>query len=130
MIFDDNQDVSLNAEYILVTDGGRIQIGTEASPFQHRAEIVMYGSVRSIELPIFGSKVIGLRNGTIDMHGKPVGVTWTQLGATAYAKSAQIVLKEPVDWPAGSQIVIATTGDNLSQGQSENATILSISGRY
>ena len=42
----------------------------------------MHGSIRSIELPIFGSKVIGLRNGTIDMHGLPVGVTWTYLGQT------------------------------------------------
>ena len=31
----------------------------------------MYGSVRSVELPIFGSKVLGVRNGTIDIHGAP-----------------------------------------------------------
>jgi hypothetical protein len=26
-IFDDNQDVSLNVEYIIITDGGLLQIG-------------------------------------------------------------------------------------------------------
>lgn len=52
LIFDDNQDVSLNAEYILVVNGGRLQVGTETNPFQHNAVITMYGTLRSIELPI------------------------------------------------------------------------------
>ena len=57
----------------------------------------MYGSVRSIELPIYGAKVIAVRNGTLDMHGQPVGVTWTNLGQTATAGTDQITLKEPVN---------------------------------
>jgi len=52
LIFDDNQDVALNVEYILVVNGGRLQIGTETNPFQHKAVITMYGHLRSIELPI------------------------------------------------------------------------------
>ena len=67
LIFDDQQDVHLQAEYVIITDGGHLVIGTEAKPFLHKAIITMYGSPRSIELPMFGSKVIGLRNGTIDM---------------------------------------------------------------
>jgi len=63
LIFDDNQDVSLNVEYIIIVDGGLLQIGTKENPFQHKAVITMFGSLRSIELPIFGSKVIGVRNG-------------------------------------------------------------------
>lgn len=63
LIFDDNQDVSLNTEYIIITDRGKLQVGTRDKPFQHRAEITMFGSPRSVELPIFGSKVLGLRNG-------------------------------------------------------------------
>ena len=57
----------------------------------------MYGSVRSIELPIYGAKVIAVRNGTLDMHGQPIGVTWTHLGQTATAGTDQITLKEPVN---------------------------------
>lgn len=52
LIFDDHQDVALNAEYILVVNGGRLQIGTELNPFQHKAILTMYGHLRSIELPI------------------------------------------------------------------------------
>lgn len=52
LIFDDNQDVALNAEYILIVNGGRLQVGTETIPFQHKAVITMYGHLRSIELPI------------------------------------------------------------------------------
>jgi hypothetical protein len=63
LIFDDNQDCYLNANYIIISDGGLLQVGTRANPFQHKAVITMYGSARSVELPIFGSKVLGLRNG-------------------------------------------------------------------
>ncbi len=38
----------------------------------HNAVITMHGHARSIELPIFGTKVIGVRNGTVDMHGANV----------------------------------------------------------
>lgn len=58
LIFDDNQDVALNVEYILVVNGGRLQVGTELTPFQHNAVITMYGSLRSIELPICKQFVI------------------------------------------------------------------------
>lgn len=52
LIFDDNQDVTLNVEYIIVVNGGRLIVGTESNPFQHRGVITMYGHLRSIELPI------------------------------------------------------------------------------
>ena len=119
----------MQAEYIIISDNGRLQIGNETHPFMHKAIITMFGSVRSIELPIFGSKVLALRNGTIDMHGKPVGVTWTHLGSTANAGDTTITLKEPVnDWPVGGEIVIATTGDKFSQGENEVRTITSKNG--
>ena len=128
LIFDDMQDVSLKVQYIIITSNGTLQIGTEKAPFMHKATITMYGSVRSIELPIFGSKVIALRNGTIDMHGAPVGVTWTHLSQTANQGATQITLKEPVIWSVGSQIIIATTGNNLSQRENEVRTITSVNG--
>ncbi len=52
LIFDDNQDVSLSAEYIVIVNGGILQVGTETNPFQHNAVITMHGQLRSIELPI------------------------------------------------------------------------------
>ncbi len=120
--------MSLNLEYLLIVDNGTLQIGTEQVPFKHRAVVTMFGHVRSTELPIYGSKVIGLRSGVIDMHGQPIGVTWTHLGTTAKAGQTNITLKEPVNWPVGSEIVIATTGDKFSQGESETAIVTAISG--
>ena len=67
LIFDDSQHVHLRAEYIVVNNSGLFQVGTQAHPFTHNALITMYGSPRSIELPMFGRKVIAIRNGTIDM---------------------------------------------------------------
>lgn len=61
------------------------------------------------------------------MHGKPVTQTWTTLAASVSSGSTQITLQQGVNWPVGSQIIIATTGDYLSQGQSEVRTITSIS---
>ncbi|CAM2722167.1 unnamed protein product [Rotaria socialis] len=127
LIFDDTQDVALNVEYILVVNGGLFQVGTESNPFQHRAVITMYGHLRSIELPIFGAKVLALREGTVDMHGKPTIQMWTHLATTAVNGSLTITLRQPVDWAIGSEIIIPTTGDYLSQGESEKRMITNIS---
>jgi hypothetical protein len=129
LIFDDMQDVSLQAQYIIIVANGRLQIGTEQQPFTHKAVITMYGNVRSIELPIFGSKVTAVRNGTIEMHGKNVGVTWTKLSATANAGDTTITVKDSVsNWPIGGQIAIATTGDFQSMGETETRFITAING--
>lgn len=61
------------------------------------------------------------------MHGAPVIRTWTKLASTANASSTQITLLENVNWPVGSLIIIATTGDHLSQGESEQRYITAIS---
>jgi hypothetical protein len=61
------------------------------------------------------------------LHGAPVIRTWTRLAATAVAGATQITLLQNVDWPVGSQIVIATTGDYMSQGESELAIITAVS---
>lgn len=52
LTFEDSQDVALNAEYIILVNGGRLQVGTESEPFQHRGVINIHGHLRSIELPI------------------------------------------------------------------------------
>ena len=65
-------------------------MGTEAQPFEHEAQIVMHGHLRSPELPIYGAKTLGVRNGTLDLHGRPVAHTWTLLAATAEADASQV----------------------------------------
>ena len=120
-IFDDEKDIHLQAEFILITGGGTFQVGTEEHPFQHKATITMHGHVRSKELPVFGAKGIALREGTLDLHGKHVPITWTHLASTATAGSNQIYLMKAVTWKTGDNIVLAATGK--SQRENEEATI-------
>lgn len=48
----------------------------------------------------------------LDLHGKPVNVTWTKLSQTANIGDNRITLAESVDWSVGDDIVIAPTGFN------------------
>ncbi|XP_048254422.1 fibrocystin-L-like isoform X3 [Haliotis rufescens] len=126
LIFDE-KDVELHAESILINDGGKLQVGTEDAPFQHKAVITLHGTLRAPELPIYGAKVLAVRNGTLDLHGKPVGVTWTRLASTATAGATTITVEQPLDWSVGDKIVIATTGGRHSQKESEVREITAIS---
>ncbi|XP_066271168.1 fibrocystin-L-like [Branchiostoma lanceolatum] len=128
LIFYDDMDVHLQAEYILIVNGGHLQAGTEDLPFQHQATITLHGNLRSKELPIYGAKVLAVRDSTLDLHGTPVIHTWTQLAATAAAGTDTLVLEDPVgDWQAGASVVIATTGYRHSQGETEVRQIQSVS---
>ena len=60
--------------------------------------------------------------------GKPVPVTWTRLAQTASASDTTLELQTPVTWSAGDHIVIASTGDHLSQNENEEREIASVSG--
>ncbi|XP_028646739.2 fibrocystin-L-like [Erpetoichthys calabaricus] len=126
LVFDE-VDLELNAENILIVDGGTLQVGTEQAPFQHKAIITLYGHPLSPELPLYGAKTLAVREGTLDLHGTPVPFTWTRLAETAEAGSTTVQLQNPVTWKAGDEIVIASTGDRLSQNENELMVIESIS---
>ncbi|XP_053415184.1 fibrocystin-L isoform X2 [Nycticebus coucang] len=126
LIFDE-VDIELQAENILITDGGILQIGTEASPFQHKAVITLHGHLRSPELPVYGAKTLAVRAGTLDLHGLPIPVIWTHLAHTAKAGERTLILQEAVTWKPGDYIVIASTGHRHSQRENEKSTIASIS---
>jgi hypothetical protein len=76
---------------------------------------------------LVGAKVLALRDGIVDMHGRSVVRIWTRLANTAAVGARNITLLQDVDWPVGSRIVIATTGDYLSQRETETRTITAIS---
>ncbi|XP_066271366.1 fibrocystin-L-like [Branchiostoma lanceolatum] len=126
LIFDE-QDLELQAEYILITNGGHLQVGTEEEPFQHKAIITMHGHVRSPELPIYGAKTLAVREGTLDLHGKPTPVTWTFLADSVSPGDTTVTLTQSVNWEAGDEIVLATTGHRHTQRQNEVRTISSVS---
>ena len=47
----------------------------------------MHGNQEDPFIPIYGNKVIGVRYGTIDMHGVAKEPTWTYLDKTVPANS-------------------------------------------
>lgn len=120
----DDKNIHLQAEQIFIADGGCLEIGTEESPFLHQATITMHGHVRSKEIPVYGAKGIGLREGKIDMHGKHVPITWTRISETAEAGANQIKLTQEVTWEVGNEIVIAATG--RSERENEQVTITAV----
>ena len=104
----DRVDLSLNTSYIFV-QGGALTIGTEDEPFLQRATITLVGTPVSQELPLYGAKLIGCRDCTLDLHGKPEAVTWTRLTATLHPGDVDVCIAHTVDWAAFSEIVITTT---------------------
>ncbi|XP_076438726.1 fibrocystin-L-like isoform X2 [Babylonia areolata] len=128
LVFDE-KDLELHADNILITNGGTLQVGTESEPFpeQYTAIIKLYGHQRSRELPIYGTKMLALRDGTLDLHGRPTPVTWTELSVTATAGSTQLSLTTPVNWKVNDEIVIPSTSHRHSQIQNEVNVISAIS---
>lgn len=59
------------------------KVGTEEEPFMHKATITLHGTVNDPEIPIYGAKVLAVRQGQLDLHGLPRNVTWTRLADTA-----------------------------------------------
>ena len=92
LIFEDEQDMHLQAKYIFINNG-KLQIGTEDNPFSHNAIITLHGNVRDPEIPIYGAKVIGIRQGELDIHGNRRNVTWTRLSSTALKNASQLELQ-------------------------------------
>ncbi|XP_054461971.1 PKHD1 like 1, tandem duplicate 1 [Anoplopoma fimbria] len=126
LVFDE-ADIELQAENILITDGGLLQIGQEGAPFQHKAIITLHGNLRSPEIPVYGTKTLGVREGVLDLHGIPVPVPWTHLAETAASGSVTLTLMKAVTWKVGDEIVIASTGHRHSQRENEQMRIAAVS---
>ena len=120
---DPNHERFFDAHYIFVNKG-MMEVGTEEFPYTSKITITMHSSVEDPYIPIYGNKVIGVRYGTLDMHGVPRDVTWTKLGDTVERGATVITLIEEVDWVAGEQISIASTSFNGREG--EQRTIIAV----
>ena len=122
----DRKDLTLQAGYIIILgDGATLEVGTEEQPFLQKATITLYGHPKSPELPVYGAKVIALREGTLDLHGKPLLRSWTMLAATGAAGDTSLTLMKPVDWDVGADIVIAST--DFYKEHAEQVTITGLS---
>ena len=63
--------------------GGYLEVGTEDHPYSSKLTITLHSTKHDAYLPLYGNKVIGVRFGTLDMHGVKRSVTWTRLAQTA-----------------------------------------------
>jgi hypothetical protein len=115
LAFDDSQDLMFNASYIFI-HGGKLQVGTESQPFLHEAYITIHGTRASYEIPVYGAKCLGVRNGILDLHGRP-DVKWTRLASTAFVNQTFIDLREPVQWRPNDLIVIASTSFDQEEAE-------------
>ena len=52
-------------------NAGHLRVGTAAKPFLHNAMITVTGNRVSYEIPVYGAKCIGVRNGVLEMAGQP-----------------------------------------------------------
>ena len=134
LIFESDNDLTserfFDARYILVANGGYMEVGTEDDPYLSKLTITMHGVERDPFLPTYGNKVIGVRYGQLEMHGAPRSVTWTDLMMTAEAGDTSITLNDqdnPVDWAVGEYIVIASTDFDGRHAEQRMITALGVS---
>jgi len=86
--------------------------------------ITLNSQSEDAHLPLYGNKVLAVRVGQLEMHGKPRQTVWTTLQSTASIGESTITLTDPVDWVVGEQIAIAST--DFSGRNSEKKTITAI----
>jgi hypothetical protein len=88
-----------DAHYIFVKGkNSYMEIGTEEHPYTSKLTITMHSKEADPYIPIYGNKVIGLRYGTLDIHGKKRDPTWTVLEKTTLPGSDKITMQRKVDW--------------------------------
>ena len=75
---------TFDAKYVFV-NGGYMEVGTEEFPYTSKITITMHGDKLDPEIVDYGTKVIAVRNGILEMHGNPREVIWTSLASTALA---------------------------------------------
>ncbi|XP_063856678.1 fibrocystin-L-like isoform X4 [Scylla paramamosain] len=121
------EELVLRAEYILIIGGGSLSIGSEDQPFPGEAVIELHSNTHSTELPLYGAKVLAVRDGTLDLHGRHVPITWTHLAHTASLGDTNLTLSLPVTLRQGDQVVIATTENRFYMKENEVRTIASVS---
>ncbi|XP_066448876.1 inactive cell surface hyaluronidase CEMIP2-like isoform X2 [Eleutherodactylus coqui] len=86
LVFADDQiPITLRTQYILIRNGGSLNIGSPQCPYSSEATISLYGkSTEGDSIGDFGKKFIGVDNGGIlELHGRRP-LSWTQLDTTLH----------------------------------------------
>jgi hypothetical protein len=65
--------------YWIFANGGNIAIGYEDLPYPCKLTITLHGDRLTPEVPLFGNEVIGVRYGTLNIHGQHRLPPWVDL---------------------------------------------------
>jgi hypothetical protein len=127
LIADSDRDVSITADYVLVSGRAAVlQIGTAAQPYLRKATITLTGEPSDADVMGMGTKFFGAMDGaTIDLHGD-TATSWTKLDLTAEAGSTRVKVLEAEKWRVGDRIAIAPT--DFEPLEAEERTITGVSG--
>jgi hypothetical protein len=94
-----------------------MELGTAEYPYTSKLTITMHSKIDDPYLPIYGNKCIGLRFGTLDMHGEQKTPTWTFMESTVEKGATSIQLHTAVNWKKGDEISVASTSYNGREGE-------------
>ena len=136
---EDTEDRIIEAELVLI-QGGKLEIGTEETPFTHKFDLILVGDHLTKDQPMYDAPNCGAKAlcvyghnakdvpipAYLDMHGVDVETTWLKLASTAEAGDTTLTLSEPVTWPVGGEVVVSATAWEYKE--TEKMTIASVDG--
>jgi len=114
----------LEAGSFHVLNGGELRIGCESTPFNKNSATIRL-SAPSCANPA-ASGLFVEDGGRLELWGKHMGPSWTELATTASAGQPGLVLTGNVAWPAGAQVAVASSDFDCEYF--DLGTILSASG--
>ena len=76
---------------IIFVNNGVFEAGTEDDPYTSKLTITMHGKKYDPTVPIYGNKVLGVRNSVLDLHGIQRD-SWTMLETTAAVGATEITV--------------------------------------
>jgi hypothetical protein len=123
LTFEDTREYKLSAKIILIRSG-ELLIGKEGSPFQNKITITLNGENSDPTLPIFGNKVLGVQEGSLQIFGKPKTPHFSQLHETVAKGAKSIKLYEAVNWEVGDEIVIASSSFEPTEAEKRTITVI------
>lgn len=97
----DGANASLTASHVVIRSGGSFRANVTHGTF-------VLTLVRGAELPVVGNTVLAVMNGTLELHGRPVGASWVRLASAATAGATSIAVDADCSaWPVGAKIAVA-----------------------
>ena len=109
----------LTTDYVKISRGGSLEIGSEDCPFVGKAEIMLTGKRGSYSY-VDGEKFISVHDGgVLEIHGQPKH-SWTVLSRTVLLGPGPhtITVEDDVSsWGEGDQLVLASTDYDLDQAE-------------